>query len=573
MHLQLAGRRPHGLKHCGASMEQSRFLHSGTSSASAAHEKSRAELTIPAALTMGMEGLTAASSPLLMGAITLVGAVLYLLGRGRKTAGKGELPPGPSTLEFLAMFFKLRRSVFHVGPILRELHARYGGIISVRLFKTLVFVQDRAIAHRMLVQGGATFADRPATFYDPWPVFFTRSIITATYGPYWRRVRRNLAEALNPARVARFEKARRRTRDSLLARLASATGDGEPVKVRMIFRRTMFDLLTYMSLGSGVSTPVLDHLFALQIKMFNAVMSFPVFSFLPAITKKIFWKRWAYYEDLAKTRQEIFLPLLQARRALPSPSPSPSPSPTSNSTTVEEDNDPPCYADTLLAMRLPDEGDRALTDAEITTLTAEVMVAGTDTTATLFEWIMAELVNHPDVQAKLYDEVRGEGELKEGDLRGMRYLKAVVLEGMRMHPGANLIFTHRAMEDTDIGDYTVPKDAQVHFLVADYGLDESVWTEPHEFRPERFLDGGEGCGVDVTGSREVKMMPFGAGRRLCPGYSLATLHLEYFVGTLIKEFQWLPAVQGQKVDMTEDLDTLIVLKDPLRARLVPRTSS
>lgn len=281
---------------------------------------------------------------------------------------------------------------------------------------------------------------------------------------------------------------------------------------------------------------------------------------MPEITKRIFWKRWASYEALAKTRDDFFFPLLQARRASPSPS---------NNT----DDDPPCYADTLLAVRLPEEGDRALTDAEITTLCAEVMVAGTDTTASLLEWIMAELVSRPDVQAKVYEEVRGEGELKEGDLRGMRYLKAVVLEGLRLHPGAHLIFTHRAMDDTEVGGYTVPKDAQVHFLVADYGLDETAWTEPQEFRPERFLDGGEGCGVDVTGSREVKMMPFGAGRRMCPGYSLATLHLEYFVGSLVKAFQWLPAVQGEEINMTEDLDTIIVLKDPLRARLIPRTSS
>jgi cytochrome P450 len=89
-------------------------------------------------------------------------------------------------------------------------------------------------------------------------------------------------------------------------------------------------------------------------------------------------------------------------------------------------------------------------------------------------------------------------------------------------------------------------------------------------RPERFLDGDEE--LDITGSREIKMAPFGAGRRMCPGYTLAMLHAEYFVGTLVREFQWLPPVEGQDtVDMTEELSSFIVMKNRLRARIVPRT--
>ncbi|CAN6300956.1 unnamed protein product [Urochloa humidicola] len=86
----------------------------------------------------------------------------------------------------------------------------------------------------------------------------------------------------------------------------------------------------------------------------------------------------------------------------------------------------------------------------------------------------------------------------------------------------------------------------------------------------RFLDGGEGCDVDITGSREIKMMPFGAGRRMCPGYTLGMLQVEFFVGSLVRQLEWLPVTEGKAVDMTEQLDFTTVMKHTLRARIVPR---
>jgi cytochrome P450 len=125
--------------------------------------------------------------------------------------------------------------------------------------------------------------------------------------------------------------------------------------------------------------------------------------------------------------------------------------------------------------------------------------------------------------------------------------------------------------DAEIGGYTVPKAAEVNFMVAEIGRDEAVWTAAGEFRPERFLDGGEGCGVDITGSREIRMMPFGAGRRMCPGYALGTHHAYYFVvARMVSEIEWLPAADGEAVDMADTVDLTTVMKHPLRACIIPR---
>jgi len=463
-----------------------------------------------------------------------------------------KLPPGPTALLFIAKFLLLQRSVFQIGPILRGYHARHGPIISIRLVRTFVFVADRRLAHSILVKGGGYLDDRPPPT-EIMRLFFPRSITTAAYGAYWRLVRGNLnAQALQPSRLRLFSPARQLARDRIVASVRSESdASGGVVMVKPLLGRCLFDLLVYMCLGVRLGQEALDELQEIYVQIFHAVTSFPVFSIFPTITKRLLRKRWAAHLALHERRNEVLLPLIRAARC------------------GGGSGNPSCYADSLLELRLAEEGGRPLTDAEIVILCSEFLSGGLDTSVSLMEWIMAELVNHPDVQAKVYGEVRDKPELSEGDLREMPYLRAVVLEGLRLHPAGHLIFPHSAKSDTEIGGYMLPKGAEVNFLVADIGLDDTVWAAAREFRPERFLDGD----LDITGSREIKMAPFGAGRRMCPGYKLGILHAEYFVGSLVREFQWLPPAQGQDiVDMTEELSDVISMKHPLRARIIPWNS-
>lgn len=147
----------------------------------------------------------------------------------------------------------------------------------------------------------------------------------------------------------------------------------------------------------------------------------------------------------------------------------------------------------------------------------------------------------------------------------MPYLKAVVLEGLRRHPPGHFVLPHKLSQDVELDGYLIPKETLVNFMVADMGWDPKVWEDPMEFRPERFV----GEAFDITGSKEIKMMPFGAGRRVCPAYALAMLHLEYFVGNLMWWFEWRD-VEGDEVDLTEEQEFTIVMKHPLRARISQR---
>ncbi|RVW21589.1 Cytochrome P450 89A2 [Vitis vinifera] len=273
--------------------------------------------------------------------------------------------------------------------------------------------------------------------------------------------------------------------------------------------------------------------------------------------KVLFRKRWEELLNLRKDQDAILLPHIRARQRLKQETQS----------KREEDNGNPVssssskdyvlsYVDTLLDLQLPEEK-RKLNEGEMVTLCSEFLSAGTDTTSTALQWIMANLVKSPHIQARLFEEISGvvgedEEEVKEEDLLKMPYLKAVVLEG-----------------------YDIPKNATVNFMISEMNWNPTIWENPMEFKPERFLNnngdgdhGVEGEAFDITGSREIKMMPFGAGRRICPGYGLAMLLLEYFVGNLVWNFEW-KAVEGDEVDLSEKLEFTVVMKNPLQARLSP----
>jgi cytochrome P450 len=293
-----------------------------------------------------------------------------------------------------------------------------------------------------------------------------------------------------------------------------------------------------------------------------------VFFFFPSVTRHVFRGRLQTARALRRRQAELFVPLINARReykrqAKAAQAPA-------RETTFQHS-----YVDTLLDITLPaEEGHRALTDDEIVALCSEFLTAGTDTTSTGLQWIMAELVKNPAVQNRLHAEIKAtcgdDAEaVSEEAVHGMPYLKAVILEGLRKHPPGHFVLPHKAAEDMDVGGYLIPKGATVNFMVAEMGRDEQEWDRPVEFVPERFLEGGDGVGVDMTGTKGIRMMPFGVGRRICAGLSIAMLHLEFFVANMVREFEWREA-PGDEVEFGEKSEFTTVMKKPLRPRLVPR---
>ncbi|KAK1686401.1 hypothetical protein QYE76_047330 [Lolium multiflorum] len=530
--------------------------------------------------------------PLLTCTVLISLLLLLLLPASKARTGASSrlpLPPFPPAVPVIGPLLWLWRARSRLEPAIRDLHRRHGPILTLGFLspRPAIFVSGRHVAHRALVQRGPAFASRPPAI-APFVVLTSaqRTVSSAPYGPLWRSLRRNLVSGvLHPSRVARIFAPARRWALSLLASdldAESARSEGGVVTVVECLQFAMFSLLTYMCFGRRLPAGRVRAIEAVQRELFSSYIGFQVFAFCPALTTRLFRRRWRKVLSIRRRQEELFLPLIAARREL------------ITSVAVNGDDYDGglayCYVNTLLMHRLPKEencsgaahgGDRALTDAEIVSLCTEFLTASVDTTVTALQWIMANLVRQPHIQTKLQDEVEAamaddgkEDAVAEEDLSRMPYLKAVVLEGLRRHPPAHFLLSHAAAalasEDASLDGLRVPAATSVNFSVADVSLDEEVWSEPEEFRPERFLDGGEGARVDLTGSREIRMMPFGAGRRICPGMALALLHLEYFVANLVRGFEWSAVAGDGGVDLSERPEFTVTMERPLRARVTPR---
>ncbi|XP_065852901.1 cytochrome P450 89A2-like [Euphorbia lathyris] len=475
------------------------------------------------------------------------------------------LPPGPHILPVIGNIKWMKKSILEIELILRSLHRELGPVITFRLgSRPSIFIADRTLAHQALVENGSLFSTRSvATATTKIATGNQRTISSSFYGPTWRLLRRNLtSEILHPSRAKSYSHARKSVLQILLHRFQSQSNSGDPVTVVANFQYAMFCLLVLMCLGDKLDEKQIKEIERVERSAIVNGRRFEVLNYWPALTKILLKKRWSEFFKIQKERQDVMLPLIRARKKVNEER-------LQNLPNQEKEEFILSYVDTLLNLQLPDEK-RKLTEIEIVSLCNEFLNAGTDTTSTSLQWIMANLVKFPQIQEKLFMEMKGvveegEEEVKEEQLHKMPYLKAIILEGLRRHPPAHFVLPHSVKEDVVLGKYLIPKNANINFMVAEMGWDEKVWEDPMSFKPERFM----GKEFDITGSREVKMMPFGIGRRICPGYGLAMLHLEYFVANLIWNYEW-KAVDGDDVDLSEKMVFTVVMKNPLKAHISPR---
>ncbi|CAN6294997.1 unnamed protein product [Urochloa humidicola] len=202
----------------------------------------------------------------------------------------------------------------------------------------------------------------------------------------------------------------------------------------------------------------------------------------------------------------------------------------------------------------------------------EVFITGGDTITITVEWAMAELLRNPGVMAKLRAEITGalgdKEAIEEADVAELPYLQAVVKEAMRLHPVAPLLVPHKAVEDgAEVCGYAVPRGSTVFVNAWAIMRDPAVWENPDEFLPERFLSAAE---EDFKG-KDFEFIPFGYGRRQCPGMPMAERVVPHLLASLLHAFEWrLPeGMAAERLDLSERFTGANVMAVPLKAVPVP----
>ncbi|KAG6651422.1 geraniol 8-hydroxylase-like [Carya illinoinensis] len=224
--------------------------------------------------------------------------------------------------------------------------------------------------------------------------------------------------------------------------------------------------------------------------------------------------------------------------------------------------------DTLL--NISEKNSEEMDKTKIEHLFLDLFIAGTETTSATLEWAMAELLHNPvalsKAQAEL-EQVIGRGNpVEESDITRLPYLQAIVKETFRLHPVVPLLLPRKAKADAEINGYTIPKGAQVLVNAWAIGRDPSICDNANSFMPERFL----GLEIDVKG-RNFELIPFGGGRRICPGLPLAIRMLHLMLGSLVHNFDWKleEGIKSEDMSMEDKFALTLQIAHPLRAIPIP----
>ncbi|KAM0857526.1 hypothetical protein ACQ4PT_048431 [Festuca glaucescens] len=397
-------------------------------------------------------------------------------------------------------------------------------IRRVRAQTTIHHVVDAAIAHRALNENPEGLKNRPAGMF---PVAAAtghggqrnENVTSVKYGPHWRALRCNLtAESLHPSRIASLGPLQQEASQALVADLSGCAG-GEAVEARDHVRAAVYALAARQCFGDGLDP---GHLRAMELAIRELAAAIgelnPVYDGT-WLTQIVYWRPLRHLVGFLDRQTKLCMPLIQARRQVRSPS--------------RSDGAVYPYIDSLLDARVPEDGGkhgRELRDDELVVLVAEFVGATYGSAVACLEWTLpTSSCNRRSRRSYVARSTTAGNSVKS--LRTMPYLHAVVLESLRMYPPVPiLVRSAHGNPAKALGATTVPADGlRVQFDLSAIGRDSKVWTNPDEFRPERFLPGGEAEDVGPTpGMKEIRMLPFGAAHRVCPGITTGMMHIKWF---------------------------------------------
>ncbi|KAM1340010.1 hypothetical protein ACFX15_038215 [Malus domestica] len=491
-------------------------------------------------------------SQLLLLFVFLIPIILLLLIKHRKksTASQARrLPPGPRRLPLIGNLHKLSDGGLP-HHVLERLAAKYGDLMFLQLgsVSTLV-VSSSHMAREIFKTHDLIFSGRPALYIPKKLSYDCVNLTFAPYGDYWREVRKIVIfELLSAKRVQVFQSVRDEEVGLMLESIAHSKGPVNISELTLFLANNVVSRSAFGKKYDDGGEVGKSRIHELLEETRTLLGGYCVSDFLP-------WISWLNkFNGLDQKLEKCFKGLDNLYDRV-----------------IEEHLDPKRpkpehedLVDVLLRVQNDPSQTIALTNDQIKGVLTDMFIAGTDTTSATLVWTMAELIMNPRILRKAQDEVRevlkGKQKVEETDLSELVYLKLVLKESFRLHPPAPLLLPRETLESCTIEGYEIPANTMVFVLAKMIGSDPKCWENPKEFLPERFMDSS----VDYKGNH-FELLPFGAGRRGCPGMNFAAKLIELALANLLYCFDWeLPhRVRREDVDMEEAAGLTVAKKVPL----------
>nr|ATG29957.1 CYP867E3 [Taxus chinensis] len=493
--------------------------------------------------------------------VVLALAALFIIVRYRTTRRQNLKAPRPPSWPIIGHLHLLRQQKRPLHRILSSLSESYGPIMHLQLgFRPLLVISSSDLAKQCFTTNDKAFASRPRLSKGKHMGYGNKNFSQAPYGSFWRNLRKMCTlHIFSATRIESFKQVRVEEISALIRSLFdSCQREGTPANIKSRLSDLTFNIMLRMVASKKLSEAVYSedlqearHFKDTIEEAFLLVGAFDVGDYLPFLNWLDLQGLKSAMKKLQKKRDAFLQKLLKDHRE-------------------KRGFQPKDLIDFLISATDNHEIQSDSNDDVVKATALGVISAGTDTSSVTIEWALAALLQHPHVLSKAQEEldthVGRERVIEEADLQELKYLQAIVKETLRLYPAGPLLVPHESTEDCSVGGYHVP--AGTRLLVNAWAIqrDPAVWERPTEFDPERFLKGERE--IDVKG-QDFELIPFGSGRRMCPGMSLALIVVTQTLGRLLQSFEWsIPA--GTTIDMREGFGLTMPKAVPLKAMIIPR---
>ncbi|KAL9234405.1 hypothetical protein vseg_009281 [Gypsophila vaccaria] len=478
--------------------------------------------------------------------VPIIVTIIFVLKLSRKSAIP-NLPPGPKTWPVIGNIHQLGDKPHQS---VAELSKKYGPIMSLKLgTMTTIVISSPDVAKQMFTNHDLAFSGRKLPDATTVADHHKHSVVWLPVCPKWRDLRKiAVVQLFTSHRLDMSQGLRQKKIDELIEHVQQCCEKGQFVHVGKAGFTTTLNLLsnTFFSVDLGShDTKDLQEFKDIVWGLLVLGATPNVSDFFPLV------RRFDLQGVLRRTGRLFDRMVAVFDRIID-----------------ERLSDRSAAKDDVLGVLLKLVEDNALSLADVRHMLMDLFVAGTDTTSSTLEWAMTELLRKPQKMAKAQDEIdqvignNNNKSIRETDISKLPYIQAVVKETLRLHPPAPFLIPHKAEKDVNLCGFLVPEDSQIWVNVWAIGRDPSVWPDPLSFSPERFLEND----IDFKG-RDFELIPFSAGRRICPGMPLAHRMLHHMLAALLHSFNWKHAhgLSPDDIDVEEKFGITLQKVQPLEA--------